>query len=95
MKSDRMGKNRKGGAGMADTKLFHPTIEGSNLCVPESETVDFACVLLHTIGWFTQQGAEENAIDFLRKIICQDRQAVVKVCAAGLAVLLDGNPGRD
>lgn len=80
---------------MADTKLFHPTIEGSKLCDPEPETVEFACVVLHTLGWFTQQGAEENAFDFLREIIRQDRQAVVRVCAAGLAVLLDGNPGRD
>lgn len=78
-----------------EKKLFHPSLQESKLCEPEPEQVEIACVVLHTLGWFTQQGAEENAFDFLREIIRQDRQAVVKVCAAGLAVLLDGNPGRD
>ena len=79
---------------MAETKLFHPSLQESKLCVPERELVEIACVLLHSIGWFAQQGAEENAIDFIREIIGQDRQSVVKACAAGLAVLLGGSPDR-
>lgn len=70
-------------------KLFHPTIEESKLCEPETEALDMAEWILHSVGWFTQQGMEEEAIGFLRHVIQLDRQFVVRVCAAGLAVLLE------
>lgn len=86
MESDRMGKNKKGGAGMADTKLFHPTIEGSKLCEPDSEALDMAEWILHSIGWLTQQGMFEEAVDRLRWLHNQMPDAFLKGCATGLSV---------
>lgn len=86
MESDRMGKNKKGGAGMADTKLFHPTIEGSKLCEPDSEALDMAEWILHSTGWLTQQGMFEEAVDRLRWLHDKMPDAFLKGCATGLSV---------
>lgn len=81
-----MGKNRKGGAGMADTKLFHPTIEGSKLCDPEPEAVEMAEIILHNLGWFTQQCGIERALEHIRWLHDKMPDAFLKGCATGLSV---------
>jgi hypothetical protein len=81
-----MVKNKEGGAGMADTKLFHPTIECSKLCEPVPDGVEMAEIILHDLGWLTQQGLFEEAVARLRWLAENKKTAFLRGCATGLSV---------
>ena len=68
-------------------KLFSPAIATSNLCKPDREALEAAAVILHSIGWNTQQGMPERGIETLRKMLQQDQSAVIRACASTVEVL--------
>ena len=73
---------------MEQAKLLHPTIDGSRGCEPDRELLEIASVILHGIGWKTQQGfAAEDAVQETKMLIELDRDAVVRACSAGLGIL--------
>lgn len=67
-------------------KLFHPTIEGSKLCESEPEAVEMAEIILHDLGWLTQQGLFDEAVARLRWLVENNQAAFLKGCATGLSV---------
>lgn len=68
-------------------KLFSPSIYESKLCDPEDGALVVAAVILHSIGWKTQQGMPEGGIETLREMLRQDPETVVKACASTVEVL--------
>ena len=68
-------------------KLFTPSLFESPLCEPEQTALEAAAMILHSIGWNTQQGMPERGIEVLEDVIRQDQGAVIKACAAAVAVL--------
>lgn len=70
-----------------EEKLFYPSIGETPQNLPGTDELEMAMALLHTIGWHAQQGTEQMAVDSLMKMIRMDRNAVVKICAAGLSVI--------
>lgn len=67
-------------------KLFHPTIEGSKLCDPAPDGVEMAEIILHDLGWLTQQGMFDDAVARLRWLVENNKAAFLKGCATGLLV---------
>lgn len=86
MKSDRMGKNRKGGTTM-EKKLFHPSIHVARVEEIDPEMLELAMVFLHTLGWFTQQGSFENAVSTLKFLHDKMPEEFIKACATGFAAI--------
>lgn len=74
---------------MPDKKLFHPSVHIVRMEEKEikPEDLELAAVILHELGWMTQQGAFENAVNNLRLISEQEPDGFLRACAAGLAVL--------
>ena len=68
-------------------KLFTPSLFESPLCEPEQATLEVAAMILHNIGWNAQQGMPERGVEVLTDMLRQDQGAVVKACAAAVAVL--------
>ncbi len=68
-------------------KLFTPSLLESPLCEPDKDALEAAAVILHSIGWNAQQGMPERGIATLREMLRQDHTAVIKACAAAVAVL--------
>lgn len=69
-------------------KLFHPTIDGSKLCQPEPDAIEMAEIILHDLGWLTQQGLFDEAVARLRWMVENNKAAFLKGCATGLTVCL-------
>ena len=70
-----------------EKKLFSPSICETPQILPGADELEMAAALLHTIGWHTQQGTEQMAVDDLMEMIRMARVTVVKICAAGLSVI--------
>ena len=70
-------------------KLFHPTIEGSKLCEPVPDVLEMAEIILHDLGWLTQQGLFDEAVARLRWLAENEPEGFLKACATGLKVCLD------
>lgn len=68
-------------------KLFTPSLIESPLCEPDKDALEAAAVILHSIGWNTQQGMPERGIEVLTDMLRQNQGTVIKVCAAAVAVL--------
>ena len=67
-------------------KLFHPTIEASQPLAPEPESLEMAEMILHDLGWFTQQCGIEKALENIRWLQSKMPDAFLKGCATGLSV---------
>lgn len=70
-------------------KLFHPSLKESKLCDPEPEMVEIAAVIFHDIGWLTQQGSFDEAMERLRWWVENEPEVFLKVCATGSRVCLN------
>ena len=68
-------------------KLFTPSLFESPLCEPEQAALEAAAMILHSIGWNAQQGMPERGIEVLMDMLRQDQEAIIKACAAAVAVL--------
>ena len=76
---------------MAD-KIFHPTRVGSTVKEIDPELLDLAANFLHDLGWFTQQGGIEVALEHIRAWSDRLPDAFLKACSNGLTVILDALP---
>ena len=68
-------------------KLFTPSLLESPLCEPEQAALEAAAMILHCIGWNTQQGMPDRGVEVLADMLRQDQGAVIRACAAAVAVL--------
>ena len=72
---------------MEQQKLLHPCVDVLRVDGTDKEALEFAMVVLHQIGWFVQQGATENAIDFIRECASAFPDFLVRAGAHGSAAL--------
>lgn len=76
-------------------KIFHPTRADSAVNDIDPELLDLAANFLHELGWFTQQGGIETALDRIRAWHDKLPDAFLKACSNGLTVILDALPESD
>lgn len=72
-----------------EKKIFHATIENSTVEKLDSEALDFSAWILHDLGWLTQQGMLEEALNRIKFYAEVDRESFLKACSNGLTVILN------
>jgi len=72
-----------------EEKLFHPTMENSTVENIDPEALDFSAWILHDLGWLTQQGMPEEALNRIKFYAEPDRESFLKACSNGLTVILN------
>lgn len=72
-----------------EEKLFHPTMAKSTVEKLDPEALDFSAWILHDLGWLTQQGMLEEALNRIEYYAELDREAFLKACSNGLTVILN------
>lgn len=80
-------------------RFFHPTTGGSYQRIRAQKEVlreedrQLAATLLSSIGWRLQQGFPvESCAEFLGIFVQQNREGVIKACAAGVLSLVEDVP---
>ncbi len=72
-----------------EKKIFHATIGSSTVEKLDSEALDFSAWILHDLGWLTQQGMLEEALNRIKFYAEVDRESFLKACSNGLTVILN------
>lgn len=72
-------------------KIFHATIKNSTVEKLDPKALDFSAWILHDLGWLTQQGMLEEALNRIKYYAELDREAFLKACANGLTVILNSS----
>lgn len=70
-------------------KIFHATMESSTVETLDPKALDFSAWILHDLGWLTQQGMLEEALNRIESYAELDREAFLKACSNGLTVILN------
>lgn len=68
-------------------KLLHPSIDVLKVEGTDAEALEFAMVILHDLGWFTQQCGIEHALDRIRSMHQIAPERFIQGCANGAAAL--------
>lgn len=72
-------------------KIFHATIGNSTVEKLDPEALDFSAWILHDLGWLTQQGMLEEALNRIKWYAELNQEAFLKACSNGLTVILNGH----
>lgn len=72
---------------MAD-KLFHPVIHESVVTEVDTDMLEKCAMFLHDLGWLTQQGMFDCAVERLRWWAENKPEEFLKACATGLTLCL-------
>lgn len=72
-----------------EKKIFHATIKNSTVEKLDPDALDFSTWILHDLGWLTQQGMPEEALNRIKFYAELDREAFLKACSNGLTVILN------
>lgn len=72
-----------------EKKIFHATIENSTVEKLDPKALDFSAWILHDLGWLTQQGMLEEALNRIKFYAEVDRESFLKACSNGLTVILN------
>lgn len=72
-------------------KIFHATMESSTVETLDPNALDFSAWILHDLGWLTQQGMLEEALNRIEYYAELDREAFLKACSNGLTVILNSS----
>ena len=70
-------------------KIFHPTMEASAARELDENMLMVCAGVLHDLGWMTQQGMFDAAVERLRWLAENKQEAFLKACSTGLAACLD------
>lgn len=68
-------------------KLLHPSINVLRVDGTDEEALEMAMVILHDIGWLTQQCGFECALNRLRELHDHSQELFIQGCAHGAAAL--------
>lgn len=71
--------------------IFHATIGNSTVEKLDPEALDFSAWILHDLGWLTQQGMLEEALNRIKWYAELNQEAFLKACSNGLTVILNGH----
>lgn len=82
-----MGETGKDGANM-ENKLFHPTMQESMVSQINPDMLELCALILHDLGWPTQQGMVDKSVERLRWWVENKPEVFLKACATGLTVCL-------
>lgn len=69
-------------------KLFHPIIENSVVDDLDAEMLGISAMFLHDLGWLTQQGMFDEAVERLRFWAENAPEAFLMACSNGLSAIL-------
>lgn len=72
-----------------EKKLFHPTMKKSTVETLDPKALDFSAWILHDLGWLTQQGMLEEALNRIKWYAELNPEAFLKACSNGLTAVLD------
>lgn len=72
---------------MEQKKLLHPSVDVLRVDGTDKEAVEIAMVILHDIGWLTQQCGIDSAVDRLKFWYEHMPGKFISGCAHGAAVL--------
>lgn len=73
-------------------KVFHPTIKSSTVTEMNGNMLSICAGMLHDLGWLTQQGMFEEAVERLRWLAENKPEAFLMGCATGLTAVLGAMP---
>ena len=86
-----MDQKEKGDKNMGE-KVFHPTIKDSRVQKLDPKQLELCARHLHDLGWLTQQGMFDRAVERLRWWVEKYPEDFVTSCANGLTLILDALP---
>ena len=72
---------------MEQKKLLHPSIDVLRVDGTDQEALEMAMLILHDIGWQTQQCGFDSAVERIRFIYDHMPDHFVMACATGHAAL--------
>ena len=72
---------------MEQQKLLHPSVDVLRVDGTDKEALEFAMVLLHDLGWLTQQGGIGHALERMKLWHDHFPELFIRGCAHGAAVL--------
>lgn len=72
---------------MKQEKLLHPSIDVLRVDGTDQEALEMAMVILHDLGWQTQQCGFDRAVEHIRFIYDHMPDRFVMACATGHASL--------
>ena len=72
---------------MEQKKLLHPSVDVLRVYGTDKEALEFAMVILHSLGWQTQQCGFDHAAKELKFLHDQMPELFIRGCANGAAVL--------
>jgi hypothetical protein len=72
---------------MEQKKLLHPSVDVLRVDGTDKEALEFAMVLLHDLGWLTQQCGVEHALERMKSWHDRFPELFIRGCANGAAVL--------
>ena len=70
-----------------EKKLFHPSIHVVRVEEIDPELLELAMVFLHDLGWLTQQGMFDSAVERLHTWAEKEPEKFLLACANGFAAL--------
>lgn len=68
-------------------KLLHPSFDVLRVDGSDLEAVEFAMILLHSIGWQTQQRGVDCALERITELHSRFPEMFIRACAHGSASL--------
>lgn len=74
-----------------EKKIFHATIENSTVEKLDPEALEFSVWILHDLGWLTQRGMLEEALNRVKFYAELNQEAFLKACSNGLTVILNSS----
>ena len=77
---------------MEKIKLMHPSLDVIRVEGKDPEALSFAELILHDIGWLTQQGMAEYAASRISFLAKNCPKELILACANGAACLHNMNP---
>ncbi len=72
---------------MKQHKLLHPSVDVLRVDGTDQEALEFAMVILHSLGWQTQQCGIEYALSRIKELHDPFPDLFIRGCAHGAAVL--------
>ena len=72
---------------MEQQKLLHPSLDVLRVDGTDTEALEFAMVILHDLGWLTQQCGIDYALSRIKELHDPFHELFIQGCANGAAVL--------
>jgi len=72
---------------MEQQKLLHPSVDVLRVDGTDKEALEIAMLILHSLGWFTQQCGIEYALNRIKELHEKLPDKFIPGCANGVAVL--------